>query len=85
MVFCSSIIIGCCFAAAVAWWSCFAVVRPNNLCPSSHSSELLYAADIGNDYNYHLEERKDVAVSRVVCLIVCVTKMFNVLLCPQDI
>ncbi len=34
---------------------------------SSHSSELLYAADTGNDYNYIvIEERRDGAVSRVV-------------------
>ncbi len=44
----------------LAGWGCFAVtvVRDlvNSLCPLSHSSELLYAADTGNDYNYRLEE-----------------------------
>ncbi len=59
-------------SAAVAGWGCFAVVHDlvnsmNNLCPLSHSLELLYAADTGNDYNYRLEERRDGAVSRVVC------------------
>ncbi len=67
-----------CFVAV--WWGgavssssgvglFFAVVRDlvNSLCPLSHSSELLYAADTGNDYNYRLEERRDGAVSRVVC------------------
>ncbi len=65
-------------SAAVAGWGCFGVVRDlvNSLCPLSHSSELLHAADTSNDYNYRLEERRDGAVSRVVCsvLFFCVTK-----------
>ncbi len=53
---------------------------------SSHSSELLYAADTGNDYNYRLEERRDGAVSRVVCSVLfCVLLRHVMLLCPRDI
>ncbi len=72
-------------SAAVAGWGCFAVVRDlvNSLCPLSHSSELLYAADTGNDYNYRLEERKDGAVSRVVCSVLLLRHVM--LLCPRDI
>ncbi len=58
--------VGLSAAVTVAGWGCFAVVRDlvNSLCPLSHLSELLYAADTGN---YRLEERRDGAVSRVVC------------------
>ncbi len=53
---------------------------------SSHSSELLYAADTGNDYNYRLEERRDGAVSRVVCSVLFFVLLRHVmLLCPRDI
>ncbi len=60
-------------SAAVAGWGCF----------GSHSSELLYAADTGNDYNYRLEERRDGAVSRVVCSVLLLRHVM--LLCPRDI
>ncbi len=72
-------------SAAVAGWGCFAVVRDlvNGLC---HSWELLYAADTGNDYNYRLEERRDGAVSRVVCSVLFFVLLRRVmLLCPRDI
>ncbi len=52
---------------------------------SSHSSELLHAADTGNDYNYRLEERRDGAVSRVVCSVLFFVLLRHVmLLCPPD-
>ncbi len=48
--------------------------------------ELLYAADTGNDYNYRLEERRDGAVSRVVCSVLFFVLLRRVmLLCPRDI
>ncbi len=60
---------------------------------SSHLSELLYAADTGNadtgnDYNYRLEERRDGAVSRVVCSVLFFVLLRHVMLldlCPRDI
>ncbi len=73
-LFCSSSGVG--LSAAVAGWGCFA----------GHSSELLYAADTGNDYNYRLEERRDGAVSRVVCSVLFFVLLRHVmLLCPRDI
>ncbi len=67
-----SSIVGVGLSAAVAGLFC-----------SSHSSELLYAADTGNDYNYCLEERRDGAVSRVVCSVLLLRHVM--LLCPRDI
>ncbi len=76
-------------SAAVAGWGCFAVVRDlvNSFCPLSHSSELLYAADTGNDYNYRLEERRDGAVSMQGCLFSSIFVLLRhvMLLCPRDI
>ena len=77
-----------CRLSSIVGWGCFAVVRDlvNSLCPLSHSSELLYAADTGNDYNYRLEERRDGAVSRVVCSVLFFVLLRHVmLLCPRDI
>ncbi len=45
---------------------------------SSHSLELLYAADTGNDYNYRLEEREP-------CPGLSVLLRHVMLLCPRDI
>ncbi len=40
----------------------------------------------GNDYNYRLEERRDEAVSRVVCSVLFFVLLRHVmLLCPRDI
>ncbi len=62
-----------CRLSSIVGMGLSAAVAGVGLFCSSHSSELLYAADTGNDYNYHLEER-----SRVQgCLfssIFCVTK-----------
>ena len=65
-----------CRLSSIVGWGCFAVVRDlvNSLCPLSHSSELLYAADsTGNDYKYRLEERRDGAeeMEPCPCRVVC--------------
>ncbi len=73
-LFCSSSGVG--LSAAVAGWGCFAVAIRRN------------AADTGNDYNYRLEveERRDGAVSRVVCSVLFFVLLRHVmLLCPRDI
>ncbi len=54
---------------------------PNSLCPLSHSSELLYAADTIAMTTTILEERR--AVSRVVRFFVLLRHVM--LLCPRDI
>ncbi len=74
-LFCSSS--GARLSAAVAGWGCFAVAIRRNC---------YIAADTGNDCNYRLEERRDGAVSRVVCSVLFFVLLRHVmLLCPRDI
>ncbi len=79
-LFCSSIVGWGCQHAAVAGWGCQHAAVAGLQYSHSSDPELLYAADTGNDYNYCLEERRDRAVSRVVCSVLFFVLLRHVML-----